>query len=78
MALDQKHFDGDKEPANFEITDYDYIGSALGNAYFSEIGFDTLWECVASSETRESLDEKVSAAISGKEWLDKLVFDYYG
>jgi len=78
MPLDQKHPDDDKEPADFEITDYNYIGSAVGNAFFSGLKFDMLWECVASSETRETLDAKVSAAISGKEHLDKLVADYYG
>jgi len=66
------HPDEDKEPADFEITDYNYIGSAVGNAFFSGVGFDMLWECVRTADTREKLDANVSAAIEAKERLDKL------
>ena len=48
---------------DFEITDYNYIGSAIGNAYFSGVSFDQLWNCVSMSETREQLDAAVSATI---------------
>jgi hypothetical protein len=61
----------------FEITDYNYISSAIGNAFFSDVPFCTLWECVSAAETREQLDENVSAAIVGQEILDKLVKDHY-
>jgi hypothetical protein len=57
----------------FEITDYNYIGSAIGNAFFSGVSFEILWDCVAASNTREQLDENVSAAIKAKERLDMLV-----
>jgi len=64
--------------AELQITDYDYIGSAIGNAFFSGVPYEILWECVAGSDTRESLDEKVTEAISGKESLDTLVKTHYG
>lgn len=56
---------------DFEITDYNYIGSAIGNAFFSGVCFGMLWECVSSARTREQLDSNVSAAIAGKEFLDE-------
>jgi hypothetical protein len=46
-----------------EITDYNYIGSSIGNAFFSGLTFEQLWSCVALSETREQLDAAVSATI---------------
>lgn len=46
-----------------EITDYDYILSTVGNAYFSGLSFDQLWACVTVSENREELDAAVSAQI---------------
>jgi len=48
---------------DFKISDYNYIGSAIGNAYFSGVSFDQLWNCVAMSESREELDAAVSATI---------------
>lgn len=52
-----------------EITDYNYIGSSIGNAYFSGVSFDQLWDCVVLSETREQLDSAVSITID----LNKIV-----
>ena len=46
-----------------EITDYNYIGSSIGNAYFSGVTFEQLWNCVAQSSNREQLDAAVSATI---------------
>jgi len=46
-----------------EINDYNYIGSAVGNAYFSGLTFDQLWSCVSLSYTREELDAAVTAQI---------------
>jgi hypothetical protein len=46
-----------------EISDYNYIGSSIGNAFFSGVSFDQLWECVFMSQTREELDAAVSATI---------------
>jgi hypothetical protein len=46
-----------------KITDYEYIGSAIGNAYFSGVSFEQLWNCVFMSETREELDAAVTATI---------------
>lgn len=71
------HQQPDDEPADFEITDYNYIGSAIGNAYFSNVPFSTLWECVSAANTREDLDANVTAAIRGQEQLDKIVKDHY-
>lgn len=64
-------------PIDVEISDYDYMGSTLGNAFFSGIPFCILWECVSAAKTREQLDKNVSAAILGKETLDVLLLDYY-
>jgi hypothetical protein len=49
------------------ISDYNYIGSSLGNAYFSGLPFEQLFSCVLLSSTREELDAAVSAAIALKE-----------
>jgi len=49
-----------KEP---EITDYNYIGSAIGNAYFSDVGFEQLWSAVNMSKNREELDAAVAASV---------------
>lgn len=48
---------------DYSITDYNYIGSSIGNAYFSGLSFEQLWNCVALSNTREELDAAVSATI---------------
>ena len=47
-----------------EITDYNYIGSSIGNAFFSGLSFEQLWSCVPLSENREQLDAAVSATIT--------------
>lgn len=52
-----------EQKPDFQISDYNYIGSAIGNAYFSGVSFDQLWECVALSENREQLDAAVTATI---------------
>lgn len=49
---------------HYTITDYNYIGSSIGNAYFSGLSFEQLWNCVALSENREQLDAAVSATIT--------------
>lgn len=54
---------------DFEITDYNYIGSTIGNAYFSGVSFEQLWECVAMSQTREELDAAVTATINLNELI---------
>lgn len=54
-----------------EITDFNYILSAVGNAYFSGISFDELWSCVALSTTREELDASVDASIKLKELIER-------
>lgn len=46
-----------------KITDYNYIGSAIGNAYFSNVQFGQLWSCVSLAQTREELDEAIDATI---------------
>jgi len=53
----------DESPISLEITDYNYIGSAIGNAYFSGLSFTQLWSCVLSSHSREQLDVAISAQI---------------
>lgn len=61
-----------EEHMKVEITDYNYIGSAIGNAYFSGVEFGILWDCVRLSKNREELDAAVSAAIKAKEDLKNL------
>jgi hypothetical protein len=48
---------------DYKITDYNYITSAIGNAYFSGVSFDQLWNCVVISSSREELDTAVLATI---------------
>lgn len=48
---------------DFDITDYNYIGSSIGNAYFSNVQFDQLWSCVSLSSNREELDSAITATI---------------
>ena len=54
-----------------KITDYNYIGSAIGNAYFSGVSYEELWNCVFISETPEQLDAAISATIRLKELSSK-------
>lgn len=49
--------------SDYEISDYNYIGSSIGNAYFSGLTFDQLWSCVVMSSNREELDSAVSITI---------------
>jgi hypothetical protein len=51
----------------YEITDYNYIGSAIGNAFFSGLSFQELWSCVTLSSNREELDAAVDLTIKFKE-----------
>jgi hypothetical protein len=57
--------------SEYEITDYNYIGSSIGNAYFSGLSFDQLWSCVALSSNREELDNAVDATIKLNEMVNK-------
>lgn len=54
-----------------DITDYNYIGSSIGNAYFSGLSFSQLWDCVSESKNREELDVAVSATIRLNEMIRK-------
>lgn len=55
----------------FFIRDYDYMGSSIGNAYYSDITFQQLWDCVRLSDNREQLDEAISATILLNEIVKK-------
>lgn len=46
-----------------DISDYNYITSAIGNAYFSGVSFDQLWQAVILSEDKKQLDAAISAQI---------------
>lgn len=50
--------------SEYKISDYNYIGSTVGNAYFSGVSYDQLWNCVLLSTSREELDAAVSATIT--------------
>ena len=52
---------------DFEISDYNYITSAIGNAHFSNITFSEVWECISLSSSREELDAAISITIKLKE-----------
>ncbi len=54
-----------------KITDYNYITSAIGNAHFSGLTFEELWNCVCISNTREELDAAVQATIKLYELIEK-------
>lgn len=56
---------------DIDITDYNYIGSSIGNAYFSSLSFSQLWDCVTESKNREELDAAVSATIRLNEMIRK-------
>lgn len=45
------------------ISDYNYVLSSVGNAFFSGLSFEELWSCVVLSDNREELDAAVKAAI---------------
>lgn len=75
-----------------EISPFAYLGSTLGNAYFSGVGMELLFEAVCATYDErdnllcpqirvevkrfERLDKTVNAAISAKEWLDKVVLQH--
>lgn len=52
-----------KHVEEYDITDYNYITSALGNGYFSGVSMEEMWSCIAMSETREELDAAITATI---------------
>lgn len=56
---------------DFKITDYNYIASTMGNAYYSGVTYEELWDCISMAQTREELDEAVSATIKLKELIRK-------
>jgi hypothetical protein len=53
--------------AEYEISDYEFILSSIGNAYFSNVSFDELWSCIAISNNREELDAAIDATIKIRE-----------
>lgn len=50
-----------------EITDYNYIASAIGNGLFSGLLADQIWSCIYQSKNPQELDAAISATISLKE-----------
>lgn len=57
--------------SNYDISDFDYMMSSLGNAYFSNVSYESLWSAVILSDNREELD----AAITATADLNDLVND---
>lgn len=47
----------------FEPDDWDYLTSTMCNAYFSDLKFEELIDCVMLSANKEELDSAVSATI---------------
>ena len=54
-----------------KITDFNFVLSTTGNAYFSGLSFGDLWDAVMLSENAEQLDAAVSAKIHLDELLKK-------
>jgi hypothetical protein len=54
---------------DYKITDFNYILSSIGNAYFSGLSLQELWTCIEHVATREELDIAVSTSIKMKEIL---------
>lgn len=54
---------------DFDIDDHTYFSSTIGNAFFSGLSMEGLWNAVCVSSTREEFDEAVQAAIK----LDELI-----
>ena len=44
-----------------DVTDWDYIFSTIGNAYFSGVTFDQLWDTVTITDNREDFDCAITA-----------------
>jgi hypothetical protein len=56
---------------DYDISDYNYFGSTLGNAYFSGVTFEELWECVRIAKNREQFDAAVGATIRLHELVEE-------
>ena len=52
---------------DYQISDYNYILSSVGNAFFSKLSFQELWNCISVSSNREELDAAVDITIKLKE-----------
>jgi hypothetical protein len=50
-----------------DVDDFSYIGSSIGNAYFSGLSFSELWDCISLSSSREDLDAAIDFTIKLKE-----------
>jgi len=51
----------------YEISDYNYIASSIGNGIFSGLNLEQIWSCIVMCKTREQLDAAISAAVRLKE-----------
>jgi hypothetical protein len=59
----------------YPISDYDYVTSSMGNAFFSGVSFEQLWNCVNQASSREELDAAVSATIRLNELTQRNTHD---
>ena len=60
------------ELAQLTLTTDAVIRSAYGNAIFSGISVEIIWECFCRSETAEAFDVLIVAAICAKEDLEEI------
>lgn len=60
------------ELAQLTLTTDNVIRSAYGNAIFSGISVEIIWECFCRSETADSFDELIVTAICAKEDLEEI------
>lgn len=50
-----------------KISDYTYLGSTVGNAYFSGLTLEDVFKALLISENKEQLDAAISASIQLKQ-----------
>lgn len=56
-----------QDEEEYFIDDYNYIVSTIGNAFFSGLTFNELWNCIFISNDRENLNTAIETLIKLKE-----------
>lgn len=59
----------EQKQEDYYVSEYDYIVSRIGRAYFSGMDFDDLWDCLALAGDSEQLDAAIVSTIDLKEIL---------
>lgn len=53
------------------LNDFDYMSSAIGNAFFSGLTLKELWECVSIVGDGKSFDVAIDITLKLKELIDR-------